>query len=149
MRLSEAIRLGAMMKPQAFGELMTTAEFRTALMGQNIRVVEITGTCALGAAMDAVGELPTASIYEMDYEYDGESVFPQLAHVVGDCPVAGCAYEWPAGAGRKKDLDNMIPHLNDEHLWTRERIADWVATVEPKECECVQVECREEEMVAV
>jgi hypothetical protein len=26
-------------------------------------------------------------------------------------------------------------HLNDDHRWTRERIAEWVATVEPKEPE--------------
>lgn len=34
------------------------------------------------------------------------------------------------GKGR---LTEAIAHLNDGHRWTRERIADWVATVERAE----------------
>lgn len=28
-------------------------------------------------------------------------------------------------------LDTAIAHLNDAHKWTREKIADWVETIEP------------------
>ena len=34
----------------------------------------------------------------------------------------------------------VIGHLNDEDYWTRERIADWVATIEPAEVERPQDE---------
>jgi len=32
-------------------------------------------------------------------------------------------------------VGGLITHLNDTHSWTREQIADWVATVEPSEPE--------------
>ena len=39
-----------------------------------------------------------------------------------DCPAEGCALH--------ANRISLITHLNDSHQWTRERIADWVATVE-------------------
>jgi hypothetical protein len=38
------------------------------------------------------------------------------------CPCGCIQEELPLGL--------MIMHLNDRHRWTRERIADWVETVE-------------------
>jgi len=37
-----------------------------------------------------------------------------------DCPVAGCDND---------DCDSVIPHLNDSHRWSRERIADWLESL--------------------
>lgn len=73
------------------------------------------GACALGAAGFAIGQESYIGV---------ERVYPWL--VTGDadcpaCPMIGCAPE------------TIVLHLNDMHEWSRERIADWVATVEPKE----------------
>lgn len=100
MRLSEAIRFGSMMSPQAFG-------------GGSIG----DGRCALAAACEAVG---------LDYHESGSSVsaFPILDTYIS-CPSCGC---------RDSRLGYVIAqHLNDNHRWTRERIADWVATIEATE----------------
>lgn len=88
LRLSEAIRLGAMLKPQAFG---------TWFDGE--------GTCALGAAIDALG------ITESNVLLLAQTIVGRAR-----CPVCGCD-----GA-----QFHLVPHLNDDHHWTRERIADWV-----------------------
>lgn len=59
-------------------------------------------TCALGAAQAAGYWLDDICITRLQ------------------CP-ACATVEW---------LDNLIPHLNDDHRWTREAIADWVETLE-------------------
>lgn len=98
MKLSEAMRLGAMLKPQAFG---------ISFDGR--------GTCALGAAMDALGKLGT-SIWIIQLR-------PDIRRFqVADCPVCGRVFN--------ANGNQTIPHLNDDHKWTRERIADWVESLE-------------------
>jgi hypothetical protein len=99
MKLSEAIRLGAMMKPQCFHRLYD----------------EITGgSCAFGAALDAVG----GKYAEIPIEWFSSGAF----HAV--CPECDNTQRSDRYAG------NTIAHLNDEHWWSRERIADWVHTLE-------------------
>lgn len=101
MRLSEAIRLGAMLKPQGFGNY--TDQFG--------------GTCAIGAACEAAGidahSSPDVARYEIAY----------VRPIDGACPECGVARFTGIGG-------NLIVHLNDTHRWTRERIADHVATIE-------------------
>ena len=104
MKLSEAIRLGAMLRPQAFKVYFW-----------------LDNSCALGAAAEAAG---------VSYGCTSTAHFrivllwPWLRTMVGrQCPA--CALD---ACPRK-----LIAHLNDDHKWTRERIADWVATVEPPE----------------
>ena len=97
MKLSDAIRLGAMLKPQGRGCL------------------EMNGhSCALGAALDAIGHL--------GHQYGGQILrehWPYLeTEVCGPLRLMGRLYR-------------VIVDLNDDHGWTREQIADWVATVEP------------------
>lgn len=123
MKLSEAIRLGAMLKPQAFNELVENWPIGQTVMGKFIETGVQVRTCALGAACDAVGQLYN------DRECD--EIFPQLKWIA-DCPEK-CSFLLCS-------LFDVIPHLNDTHQWTRERIAAWVATVEPQEqegSECV------------
>ncbi len=97
MKLSEAIRLGAMLHKQGFGVMV-------------LYDGGVLATCALGAAQQA------------GYTFSGKDWSRKMAYRYR-CPT--CREGWPA-------LE-MITHLNDWHKWTREQIADWVATIEPQE----------------
>lgn len=102
MTLSEAMRLGAALRPHGFGQFERHGR-----------------TCAIGAAMEATAFWRTA-------------VWPEgwmaLFNQVTTCPHAGCRFDWPVDEARL--VWDVIVHLNDHHRWTRERIADWVETVE-------------------
>jgi hypothetical protein len=101
MKLSEAIRLGSMLKPQGFGILRNT---------------ELTA-CAMDAAFAAAG----VKLGDDTWRWRDEN-WPILNAVIA-CPVCG---------EDGKALDFIISsHLNDTHRWTRERIADFVETIEP------------------
>ncbi len=98
--LAQAILAGARRRPaQAFGAYYSNG-----------------GSCALGAAYEGIYALPG----------DAKTVRPQrmdrffhcLENVSKYCP-AGCKKHIPTAA--------MIVHLNDDHLWTREQIADWLS----------------------
>jgi len=98
MLLSEAIRLGAMLRPQG--------------RGNNSILTASPRSCAIGAALQAIGEKVTSM--------NGYAVFRErwaLANEVSGCPECSCRYD---------GLVNTIFHLNDMHDWTRERISDWV-----------------------
>jgi hypothetical protein len=102
MRLSDAIRLGAMIRPQAFFGLFKDG-----------------GSCALGAALEAIrGD-------EADMEGFLHQFSDTAAIGVVLCP--GCE----PGRRQYGPLDAVVAHLNDFHRWSRERIADWVASCEP------------------
>jgi hypothetical protein len=116
MRLSEAIRLGSTLNRQGFGD------FRTYGGVNGVR------TCALGAALAAVGvtELPTIIADEgVYYALFWRWPYVQVRRVT-TCPSGVCGHA-------AIPLNELIAHLNDMHRWTRERIADWVATMEPTE----------------
>ena len=102
MKLSEAIRLGAMLHPQCFGGYYTTD-------GEG----RVHATCALEAAARA------------GYR-DDRTVLLRPAH----CPACGL--------GWTEALRAVVAHLNDHHMWTREAIADWVATYETAEVPAVE-----------
>lgn len=114
MRLSDAMRLGAALRPQAFGHL------------HRHHVREGQTTCAMGAAAEAIGLLrfdeTGAALQTTDQSIDHSlrRVWPwllkQQCHC-GVCPVTGMALA-------------VILHLNDHHRWTREAIAQWVAGIE-------------------
>ncbi len=98
MKLSEAIRLGAMMNPQCFN----------ARRGDDGR-----SSCALGSALDAIGK-PEA------HYMDVINFWPESQFDVID-PIES----------KPMMLLSVIRSLNDvPNCWTRERIADWVETVE-------------------
>lgn len=105
MRLSEAIRLGAMLKPQAFeGPSAVPLKYQTR-------------TCALAAAADALG-LRELNIWFRPWPWP----WVNDEHRQRVCPVCTTDQLHPAG---------VIAHLNDHHHWAREVIADFVATIEP------------------
>lgn len=72
------------------------------------------GSCAFGAAAEALGQ----------QDIDSRALWPWLDLPL-TCPVCGET----EGIGAAI----VSSHLNDSHFWTRERIAEWVATVEPAE----------------
>jgi hypothetical protein len=122
MTLSEAIRYGSGMKPQAFGEWRGDGS-----------------SCALGAAMDALhveayGQLLNAEDVGEDLPYDDLTVtFPWLE---GPAKCPACSL--PSGIFRRwwyeeVEAQDVIIHLNDDHRWSREAIAEWVARMEPPE----------------
>lgn len=76
------------------------------------------GTCAYGAACNAGG-----LAYEDAFPGDWTDVLIRIE-----------SEECPAGCGIPQRVD-MIPHLNDDHKWTREQIADYVEKFEPQPSE--------------
>lgn len=103
MRLSEAIRLGAMLRPQGFG-----------------RGFDGSGTCAWGAAFEAAGYIPKNELFDSTWMPRwGQHAFHAIFDVRRQCPQCS----------RKYDTE-MVVHLNDEHRWTREQIADWIEILE-------------------
>ena len=115
MKLSEAIRLGAMLSPQGYdGDV--DGETR----------------CALAAACDAVGikGIPGRS-YSRDrlvVNYrEVEKRFPITSNLT-TCPCHECNV-----SGKRMIIVTIVWHLNDFHRRTREQIADWVETVEAQQ----------------
>lgn len=104
--LSEAIRLGAMQHRQARGTYYDHVDHRT---------------CALGAALDAIGQLDAIGF---DALQQLQAAFPILRDTV-TLPVIA-----PDPRIARYDLASAIIALNDQCLWTREAIADWVETLE-------------------
>lgn len=104
MQLSEAIQLGAMMKPQAYSQTLTRD-------GR---------TCAFGAAFDALGCL--TEIMDTPFELLVSAQWPWIRTCV-EHPAMPMTLRWP--------VFDIILSLNDRDKWTREQIASWVATIEP------------------
>lgn len=101
MKLSEAILLGSLQKPQGF---------------DGTGHPHLPEVCAFGAALLATGAHKAESVV---------AYWPWLVGTRFTCPACQ--------ANRDDHSYGVIPHLNNTHKWTRERIAAWVATVEPQE----------------
>lgn len=111
LRLSEAIRLGAMMVPAEHGVLVTYA-------GPDY--VHPIGACAIGTALVAVGwpKIGCAA----------QTVFPLLTREVLP-PSRGWWLNWLDGR-RPQTVYHIVILLFELRKWSRGRIADWVETVE-------------------
>lgn len=97
--LAKAILAGARRRPlQSFGEYFGPEG----------------GSCALGAAYEGVHLLPR---HVEHFHPKVWRIFHVLDNVSRHCP-EGCKKHIPIGA--------MIVHLNDDHHWSRERIAEWL-----------------------
>ena len=73
-------------------------------------------SCALGAAYEGIYHLPVDATGIRPKHL--ERLFDCLEYTLRSCPL-GCKKRLALGA--------MILHLNDDHHWTREAIAAWVA----------------------
>src|SRR5262249_36274291 len=103
--LAEAILSGAGQRPeQAFGSYY---------VGRR-------ASCALGAAYEGMYRLPA----------DAEGVRPRDLGRLFDC-LENTLRRCPEKCKKQLALGAMILHLNDDHHWTRERIAAWVAPPPP------------------
>jgi hypothetical protein len=109
MKLSEAIRLGALLGPQVYG----------ITFGDNY------SSCAFGAALIAINH---KNLFQQGGRYHLLSwtyikdVWGWLSTSKVACPSCG-----------QPEVLGSIVHLNDVHMWSRERIADFVSTIEPQE----------------
>lgn len=131
MRLGEAIRLGAMLHPQAVGEMHATRS--VSLPGDVLGLrTAVEATCALGAAVLAAGVRCRETIsHGGGRPYRGQATQAGEVVIAVDMPwqwnlsdVALCPV---CGDGRQsEELFRLIPHLNDDHRWTREQIADFI-----------------------
>lgn len=120
MDLSTAIREGAKFRPQGKGHLFS----RVSPHGFHFRGVDL--SCALGAAFECLTGT-TADGYDNEQDaYDAlAAAFPALGRRV-PTPCGGSAHGCIYNDGT---LRTIIPHLNDQHDWTREQIADWIETL--------------------
>lgn len=110
MKLSDAIRLGSMIRPKADGYF-----FRAG------------ASCAQGAALEAIGVLDR---YDSDLNHDLMCEYFPIVEQKAACPACGDSF--------LRTVKSIIPHLNNtsswsgnfDHGWSREQIADWVETIE-------------------
>lgn len=100
MKPSEMIRLGTMTTQQAFGYLFS----------------EHGDACAIGAAWLGSGRPPVPVVDDWNEVYEWfDNLFGDKFH---NCPGDKCS------AG--ETLPELTWHLNDNHKWDRQRIADWL-----------------------
>ena len=111
MYLSEAIRIGAAMKPQTFG------------VERDDR-----GTCALGAAYDGMGTINAGQEELIALDFNLKLIYDHKEL----CPACGLNLEYREDKRKAGLICNMIPHLNDQHRWSREAIADYIEAMEVK-----------------
>lgn len=112
MRFSEAIRLGAMLRPKA-----RHAFYRHGR------------SCALGAALEAMG-IP---IQELNPYEAREAYFQTDFYREKHRPLFSqrrTPYQCPHCSLTDTELSGIIIHLNNEARWSRFRIAKWVETME-------------------
>lgn len=131
MKLSEAIRLGSMIRPQAFGSIKTHP-------GSGRRAA----TCALGAGLEAIKARVKVSIGRKGqfdtrgkplegrtvYTWNWPAELRPIVYALAEYPCL-CGISHPSLTAH---VQTIIPHLNDVHRWTRQQIADWVEMVEAK-----------------
>ncbi len=100
MRFSEAIRIGARLRPQAMFHWFNKGR-----------------SCALGAAMEALtGRTVLLDVNPVKNAYPWAWMFATTI-----CPVCH---------QRLSNVAVTITHLNDHHGWSREVIADWLEPIE-------------------
>ena len=117
MRMSEAMRLGAMMAPPIHGALFS-------------RDNGPCQACAIGAALLAVwGETEAKRQIDLCCYIDcAAELWPWLDHTTVVNPVDNSRLPLIGRA----DMVGIIVVLFENRDWTRERIADWLETVEPE-----------------
>lgn len=101
LELAAAIREGADRRPeQAFGNYFVGRQ----------------ASCALGAAYEGMYRLPA----------EAGGLRPRQLERLFEC-LEGTLRRCPEGCRKRLALGAVILHLNDDHHWSRERIAAWVA----------------------
>jgi hypothetical protein len=103
--LAAAIQIGSLRRPeQAFGHYFEGSR----------------RSCALGAAYEGLYRLP----------HEAGAIRPKRLDRLFDClenTIRAC----PVGCKKRLGLAAIIVHLNDDHHWSREQIAEWVEGTAP------------------
>ena len=123
MKLSDAIRLGALLRPQGHG-------------GGTI-FLDSKESCALGAALEAAGvgtnrtgmDLMGRIVHAEDPYNKVKELWPIVMEKVEVIPPA-VHENWMLKANNGQTLGTLIWILNDAAKWSREKIADWVEAIE-------------------
>ncbi len=126
MKLSTAILKGSKLKPKTVGDLFTFTKKGKVY------------SCALGAALDAVGGFDKLGLNLSKIQEDGElkDLFPasktfQASKTLDkEFPILlnkEKLFKHPVKKTEQDFLSNIIVNLNDYGEWSRERIAKWVA----------------------
>jgi hypothetical protein len=131
MPLSEAIRLGSMLRPQVFGGLYATVD--VTLPGDILGLKQaVVASCALGAAFEAA-HCPTEYASTTGVPLRGSSTPLKATQVVRTPwewePVLRLTTQCPICQARDVVV-RLIPHWNDLHRMSREQIADLVEVIE-------------------
>lgn len=118
MKLSQAIKEGAKLRPQGFGDLFTTSD-----SGDDVL------SCALGGALEATGMLtPDTFFSNIDAKFcylDLVAQFEGLDYFVNKQWYQRPKYSCP-DCNTANEIDDIVIHLNDDEKWTREQIAAFV-----------------------
>lgn len=104
MKLSEAIMLNGMDKPQGYG---------------SVSIASVDAPCALGGALQSIGK------QTLDPDQDYSIIETEWPWVNGSFACPECK--------QPNRGHSVVWHLNDTHRWTRAQIAEWVSTIEPQE----------------
>ena len=124
MRLSEAIREGASLRPQAIGVLISR---KYTDVGQ-----ATFSTCAIAAAFEAVGGdiedllAPSYQGVQVISPCDKAVAYLKEQGLLGKDPMVAYTLE---GTDERHPLSDTIMYLNDDDEWSRERIADWLESI--------------------
>src|SRR5688572_15893586 len=110
MKLSEAIRLGAMSVPARRGPIVSFDESG-----------HVCGACLIGTALFAAGAIRACDGAWSFVDGRPQRVFPILYVTGVQPPEPTCVFS---------DVFGIVVTLFENFHWTRERIADWVATIE-------------------
>ena len=106
MKASEALLLGSLVTTQGFGAESPASST----------------PCALGTIAQVLGlQFTNFGVYSTLGQ-----IYPWMLQEGYDCPMC------PDSIGSYKAM-SLIYHLNDQHKLSRNKIAEWIATVEPKE----------------
>ena len=108
MKLSEAIREGAKKRPMITGSYFEYDNY------------ECQGSCALGAAYEALVGEPVAQYQLLNDE--------QVLNTIGTYVGVDMYQDFSSSFLKDDFLWRVIADLNDERDWTREQIADWLAS---------------------
>ena len=113
--LSDAIRQGCKRGPQVYGQWYD---------GNG-------GSCVMGAAAYGAG-IPYNELTQWPDLVAFMRQYPYL-HTPSNCPVDSCDSFYHVQ--NKSTLLEVLIHLNDRHLWSRETIADWLTPIANKQTE--------------
>lgn len=112
MKMSDAIRAGAKLGPQHFGGMFGFGD---------------DSSCAMGAAFKGVyGD--STSVAAACLKGPRSSWFPEDWYYILDSGYEFC----PLCKVKQNGVSWVITHLNDDHMMSREAIAEWVEVIESK-----------------